>query len=417
MSTSSPEIKKVTTLIVGAGAAGMMAAVAAGLHGAKDVVLLDGSPRPGLKLTMCGGGRCNLTNSQLQWDGFSGESQSAIKKVIRQFPPERVVQFFESAGLKLKIEEPWHKYFPANDSAHAVVKLFHRKLEELHMPIVYPRKVNNFYPDAGGWQVVTEQAIYWAQQLVLAAGGLSYPQTGSDGSIWNILRNLGVSLEEPYPALTPLFTSDTDFQSLTGIALPCRVKVKQAGKTIFEDGNPVLFTHIGLSGPAILNCSQWFTKKTAPDQLTLTISFLPEYRPDQFEQELIAAVAQTPNLKLVKYLDTYFPGRVAQVLAERSGVAEKQLRELTKTERRTVVEQIFQFQPSITGNGGYTMAEATGGGIPFAELELATMRMKKYDHLYAAGEIVNVHGSIGGYNLQWAWSSGYVCGKAIANRE
>ncbi|WP_372371134.1 NAD(P)/FAD-dependent oxidoreductase [Candidatus Uabimicrobium sp. HlEnr_7] len=402
---------KYKTIIIGAGAAGMMTGIAAGSHGAKDVLILNATPRIGLKILMSGGGRCNITNAELQYQKFYGESKNAIKKIIKQFPPQKVIDFFESQGVKTKIEKPWFKYFPVDNKAQSVLNALLKKLDTLNIKIKFPVIVEDFFAEENGiWKVIAGDKEYSCENLVLASGGFSYPHTGSDGKLWPKLVKMGVQIEKDIPALTPLKTDNRLFHKLKGLSLQCNLQVKKQQKVIQEECNSLLFTHFGLSGPGILNVSHNFACNNP--NIKLYANFLPDHQRTVFEQDLM----QLPhNTKIVNVLGKFFQRRLAETLTSMSCPIEQTAGQMTKIQRKNVLKNVFEQQFNITGTLGYKKAEITSGGIPFSQLNLKTMEMKNYPRLYAVGEIVNVHGDIGGYNFQWAWSSGWVCGKAIAS--
>ena len=402
---------KYTTIIVGAGAAGMMTAIAAANHGAKRILILNATPRLGLKILMSGGGRCNITNAKLQYQKFYGESKNAIKKIIKQFPPQKVIDFFEEEGLKTKVEEPWYKYFPVDNKAKSVLDTLLNKLKKLDVQIEYPVVVDKFSFVENCWHVSAQDKQYSCDHLVIASGGFSYPHTGSDGKLWQNLAQMGIQMKKPIPALTPIKTSNTLFHKLKGLSLPCMVMVKKQQKTIHQEHNSVLFTHFGLSGPCILNISHWFTDNAT--DTTLVVNLLPQYQRDVFEKELLQ---QPHNAKVANFLQQFFQRRLGETLVAMSCPLEQTIGQLTKKQRKSLLNNIFEQHFQVTDTLGYKKAEVTCGGVEFSEVDLKTMELKNFPQLYVVGEIVNVHGDIGGYNFQWAWSSGWVCGKAIASK-
>ncbi|MBN8706192.1 MAG: aminoacetone oxidase family FAD-binding enzyme [Bacteroidetes bacterium] len=393
-----------------------MSAISAKRAGADQVLLLDASERPGTKIVMSGGGRCNLTNAELDFRDFRGESANGIKKVILQFPPEKVIQFFNSLGVKTKTEEPWHKIFPVSDSAQTVLSTLLNEVRKNHVNLKFPEKVISFSFDKSLWKVTTQNEVFLGRSLVLAPGGFSYPHTGSDGVLWKVLEKLGVSLVSPKAALTTLKCSDQDLHTLSGLTIWCRFRVRVDGKVIFNQENSLLFTHDGLSGPGILNASEWFTGNDLKKPAELSISFFPNENENEIRDWLGSEIKKTPASKLIRLLKTKLPERLAVALENRLDSPDISIGHLSKEKRNKLIELLTDFKPVISGHSGYKKAEVTAGGIPFSELNLATMEFKRFPGLYAAGEIVNVHGIIGGYNFQWAWSSGWVAGKSASEK-
>lgn len=402
------------TIIIGAGAAGMMTAISARLHGAEDIAIIDASRRIGLKILMSGGGRCNITNADLDFKKYFGESSRAIRKIILQFPPEKMIHFLKENGVKTKVEEPWNKYFPVTDKAGTIVEALLDKLAELNVTILHPVKVNNFQQQSKGWGLSTSEGEFECQNLVMAFGGFSYPHTGSDGTLWPKLKSLGIKVKKDHAALTPIRTSDCDAHELAGVALWCLLKVrcKKSNKVVFQDSNSCLFTHSGMSGPGILNISQWFTGDN-PENYQLEVSFLPEMNEEEFRGEFTEVSRKRNKEKVFTYLSEKVPKRLAQMICQRAKLDKTTLGQVSKKQRSAMVQNLFYFTPKISGHFGYKKAEVTAGGIPFSEIQLTNMSIKDHPGLYAVGEVVNVHGVIGGYNFQWAWSSGWICGKCL----
>lgn len=403
-------------IIVGAGAAGLMSAISAIKAGAEQVLLLDASERPGTKILMSGGGRCNLTNAELDFRDFRGESVNGIKKVVLEFPPEKVIQFFNSIGVKTKREDPWHKIFPVSDSAQTVLSALMSEIRKSAVQFRYPEKVVSFCFENALWKVTTQNQVFWGKSLLLTSGGFSYPHTGSDGGLWKVLKTMGVSIVTPKAALTPLKCSDPDLHSLSGLTIWCRFKVKVLGKVVFNQENSLLFTHDGLSGPGILNASEWFTGNEKNEQAELSISFFPNENENEVREWLGNEIFKTPATKLIRLLKSKLPERLALTLEKRIDSPDISIGHLSKEKRNRLIQLLTDFKPAISGHSGFKKAEVTSGGIPFSELNLSTMEFKRFPGLFAAGEIVNVHGIIGGYNFQWAWSSGWLAGKSVSEK-
>lgn len=405
---------KFDVIIIGAGAAGLMTAISTNRHHPNaKILLLDSSPFPGKKILMSGGGRCNVTNAELDFKNYFGESPNAIKKVILQFPPKDVVRLFEDEGVQLKIEKPWFKYFPVSNQAKTILDVLLGLIKRKSIQRAFGETVLSFSLFTNQWKVVTPNHDYITDKLVLASGGFSYPHTGSDGRLWKLAEKMGISIVKEQAALTPLKTSDNIFHLLSGLTIDCQFKIYGHSKLIFTEINSLLFTHDGLSGPGILNISHWFTTKAPNNVFKLEISFLPESNEDIFLTTLKLTVHQQPKQKIETFLQTLLPIRLSETLCHLSQCPNKPLNQLTTNDKKNLTRLLFHFEPNISGHFGFKKAEVTAGGIPFSEINLKTMELKRFPGLYAVGEIVNVHGIVGGYNFQWAWSSGWVCGKNL----
>lgn len=401
-------------IIIGAGAAGLMTAISASEKSDRKIILLDSSPFPGKKILMSGGGRCNITNANLNFKNYFGESPNAVKKVILQFPPEKVIDFFNRQNVKTKIEKPWDKFFPVSDDAKSVLNALFAVVRQQKILQHYDEKVLSFQPtNEEKWQVETNRNKYLTKQLVLAFGGFSYPHTGSDGSLWKNLTTLGISIAEPHPALTSLKTADKITHQLSGLTHWCGFQILQNQNKIFSEENSLLFTHDGLSGPGILNVSQWFTADKPNTSCKLEISFIPEMNDEELSNTLTTEALKNPSHQIEKFLQSKLPNRLAVMLTSLSDCSGKTLNQLTKKDRQHIIRNTLHFSPTINGHFGYKKAEVTAGGIPFSEIDSKSMQLKRFPGLFAVGEVVNVHGIVGGYNFQWAWSSGWVCGKSL----
>lgn len=399
------------TIIIGAGAAGLMTAITAARKGVNNVLLLDASEKPGLKILMSGGGRCNITNAELELSRYSGEKPNAIKKIIYQFPPESVVEFFHSLGVKTKTEAPWNKIFPITDDAKTVLNsLLNEIKKHKELTFSFPEKVQSFEPIESGWKVITNKQTIYSRKLVLANGGFSYPHTGSDGALWKNIKTFIPDIVAPYPALTPLKTSNKNYHQLAGITHWVKLKVYQDQQLVMEENNSLLITHDGISGPAALNVSQWFTTAT---QSKLLIQWIPNLPEEKFQELWVLYQQKNPSRFLETFLCEYIPDRLATYFCHLLNLSDMRMNQITKHHRHLFLQKLYRDELTISGNSGFGKAEVTGGGIPFSALNLKTMEVKNFPGLHAVGEIINVHGIIGGYNFQWAWSSGFVCGRGL----
>jgi predicted Rossmann fold flavoprotein len=378
------DLKTFDVAVVGAGAAGLMAAIFAGRAGAR-VVALDSAPKIGAKILISGGGRCNVTHDVVTAADFNG-SRNTIAKVLRTFDVPETVAFFESLGVRLKREETG-KLFPVSDRARDVVEALLRAAREARVEI------------RTGTRITSIEQIP-APRIVLAAGGKSVPKTGSDGSGYALARALGHTVTETFPALVPLIVErDHWITALSGTSVDAELSVKSpTGRVLQRERGSMLFTHFGISGPVVLDISRhWIANQPA----TLSANFLPG---ETFDSLDAAFVAGTPNAVLRRRL----PDRLAAQLAPPG--------RLTKEARRQVVHDVVDFTIPVLRDRGFDYAEVTAGGVPLTEVSVSTMESRVREGLYLCGEILDVDGKIGGYNFQWAWSSGRLAGIAAAQR-
>lgn len=404
-------------LIVGAGAAGLMAGIwAARSAPHARIVLLDGAKVIGAKILVAGGGRCNVTHDHIEPDYYAGSSRNAIKKVLRRFDVPQTVSFFQALGVELK-REPTGKLFPITDKARTVLDGLLQALRSTNTPIRHPARVTQITQSAldSTFEVVSQLGVMRAQRVIVATGGMSLPKTGSDGAGYSLLRALGHTLTERiHPALVPLLLPRDHFIcNLSGLTVTATICLHNAtGKRVIAFTESMLCTHFGLSGPAILDFSRHFLAAQADDpQVTVQICWLPDLTTEQAEAELQGLGKQT----MLRWLAGKLPERLIRALAADAGVDPTTTgHELTREQRKQFARALTALTVPIVGNRGYNYAEVTAGGIPLSDLRLETMESRLVPGLYCCGEICDVDGQIGGYNFQWAWASGYVAGTAAS---
>jgi predicted Rossmann fold flavoprotein len=392
-------LKTFDVAVVGAGAAGLMAAIFAGRAGAR-VVALDGAPKIGAKILISGGGRCNVTHDVVTAADFNG-SRNAIAKVLRTFDVPETTAFFESLGVPLKREETG-KLFPVSDRAKDVVEALLRAAADAGVEVVTGARVNGLSVVGDRFSVLTTaNRQLTTSSVILAAGGKSVPKTGSDGSGYALARALGHTVTKTFPALVPLVVErDHWITSLSGTSVDAELAVKSAaGRVLHRERGSMLFTHFGISGPVVLDISRhWIVNQPA----TLAVNFLPG---ETFESLDAAFIAGMPSAVLRRRL----PDRLAAQLAPPG--------RLTKEARRQVVHDVVDFTIPVVRDRGFDYAEVTAGGVPLTEVEVSTMKSRLTKGLYLCGEILDVDGKIGGYNFQWAWASGRLAGLAAGGGE
>lgn len=404
-------------VIVGAGAAGLMAGIWAGrAYPNCLIVIVDGARKLGAKILVSGGGRCNVTHDEVDAAAYAGSSRNAIKKVLRRFDVPQTVEFFRDLGVKLKREETG-KLFPVADDSQKVLDALLREVRERQVIIRHPYRVETVTKEGerfrvtGGWGEIESKVV------ILATGGKSLPKTGSDGHGYAMAQALGHSTTQRiFPALVPLTLPREHFIChLSGLTVPATLELYTSGgrKTVsFIDST--LCTHFGLSGPSVLDFSRYYigAKFDDPDA-AVAINWLPEITTEQFEAELLAV----GRLTLVKYLARRLPERLARALCGQAGIdSDARGDQLTREQRKLLARCVTRLELPITGNRGFTYAEVTAGGVPLSELRLETMESRICPGLHLCGEICDVDGRIGGYNFQWAWASGYVAGISAGQR-
>ncbi|HTF89771.1 MAG TPA: aminoacetone oxidase family FAD-binding enzyme [Planctomycetota bacterium] len=404
-------------MVVGAGAAGLLAGIFAARAGVRTLVV-ETRKEPGAKIRVSGGARCNVLPSKMQWDDFHTHgSMNSVRNLLQSWPLEAVREFFEiELGIPLKVEATG-KVFPVSDDPREVVVKLLDALGRSGASLVGGLRIDaiqrGLEGERGAFQLAAEDGrSVLAERLCLATGGLSLPKTGSDGRGFEFARALGHGLSPLYPALVPLLAGEACWAELAGISLPVRLSVVREGKIAHARTGDFLFTHKGFSGPVALDVSWQFA---APDGAgaTLEAAWLGESAP-AWETLLTSGGRHT----LSSVLREHLPRRLSDTLLARSGLApESTLGALSREGRKALLRELNRCELAVSGNEGYRTAEVTDGGVQLSELRTATLESRQVGGLYFAGEIVDVCGRIGGFNFLWAWISGRKVGLAVASSQ
>lgn len=384
---------KYDAIIIGGGAAGLFCAFQAGKRGRK-VLVLEHNAEVGRKIIISGGGRCNFTNLNCTSENFISQNPHFAKSALSRFTS----QDFISLVKKHKVtyyEKKLGQLF-CRESSRQIVDLLVKECRDAGVRIETGRKVTKVTKHEI-FVVETDQGKFDSTSLVIACGGLSFPKIGASDLGFRIARQFGLEIVETRPSLVGLILEGKNFSRLAGLSIDASVS---AGNHSFREN--ILFTHRGLSGPAILQISNYWQK-----DIPVSIDLLPS---DDATELLAKGLASKQTL--TNYLSQYLPQRFAHDLIERLA-PDKQIASLTKKEIERLGRELNKWQVNFRETEGYDRAEVTLGGISTAELSSQTMESKKVPGLYFIGEVVDVTGWLGGYNFQWAWSSGYAAGNAV----
>jgi predicted Rossmann fold flavoprotein len=417
--------------IIGAGAAGLTAAIFAGRAarqaGRPDlrIALLDGARQVGAKILIAGGGRCNVTHENVRPSDFNGGNRSRIAKVLRSFEVPATVAFFLELGVPLK-REPTGKLFPITDRAQSVLDGLLRAVEDAGvglrtehrvLQVSHAREQDLFHLQLREQEITTSR-------LILATGGRSLPRTGSDGMGYELARMLGHHVLPTMPALVPLVLPPGHWLTrLSGVSAPVELMLSTStGKMLHRERGSMLLTHFGLSGPVVLDMSRHWIAAAAADLRNegsgplLSVSFLPGQEFTPVDEMLLLAARERPKATVGATLRTWLATRLAEALAvEGAGVAaDTLLVNLTREQRRGIVHALTALPLPVIRDRGYLFAEVTAGGVPLEEVDGGTMASRVCPGLHLCGEILDVDGRIGGFNFQWAWASGRLAGLAAA---
>jgi predicted Rossmann fold flavoprotein len=398
-------------VVVGAGAAGLMAATfAARTRPGARVVLLEGARSLGAKILVSGGARCNVTHEQVRESDFSGSTPAAVRRVLRRFGVDDTIAFFREQGVTLKREETG-KLFPTTDRARSVLDALLAAARGAGVALRHPWRVEEVERRGPGFVLRGPSGGMETPRLVLATGGRSLPKSGSDGHGYALARALGHTVTaRVWPALVPLVVADGHYiRGLAGVTVPARLEVRAgSGKRLAAFTDSTLCTHFGLSGPSALNVSRHLIAARVDDpQAGLLVSWLPGAAPDEMEAALVALGPASVGGWLARRM----PARLADAVCAAAGVDPALPgHRLARPSRRALVAEATGARVPVVGDRGWNEAEVTAGGVPLAELHLHTLRSRACEGLSLCGELLDVDGRIGGFNFQWAWASGYVVG-------
>lgn len=405
--------------VIGGGAAGMMAAVSAAEEG-RRVVLYEKNEKLGKKLFITGKGRCNVTNACETEELFGGVVSNAkfLYSAFYGFDNSRVMQFFEEAGCPLKIERG-NRVFPVSDHSSDVIKALKKRLDELQVTVRLNTAILKVLVDE------TEEGVKVrgvrlasgkeekADAVIIATGGISYGATGSTGDGYRFAEKTGHGLTERRPSLVPLEAEESFCKDLMGLSLKnVEVALTCNKKELYRDFGEMLFTHFGVSGPLILSASSRYVQKAYGQRAALSIDLKPALSMEQLDKRLLREFEANKKKAFKNALSALFPSKLIPVMVALSGIApDKQVNEITKEERKQFAALIKGLPLTITGCRGFEEAVITMGGVSVKDVNPSTMESKKVRGLFFAGEVLDLDAVTGGFNLQIAWSTGYLAGK------
>jgi predicted Rossmann fold flavoprotein len=401
-------------VVIGAGAAGTMAAIFAADAGA-ETTLIERTKEGGRKILISGGGRCHVLPASLDETRFvTDSSPNTLRKLVRSWPLAEQIAFFEGeVGIPLVEETESKKLFPASHKARDVRDGLLALARRKGVAMFFETLVTDVAPVGNTWTVQCEGApAFDADAVIIATGGLSVPNTGSDGTGLRVLGKLGHVINTTYAALTPIVASPSPYASLSGVSLPVTLTATGRSRMATASGG-FLFTHIGYSGPSVLDVAHVVVRSRAesespPARLTMRWTPLGD---DEWMERLKARGART----VLGAVRAELPDRLAAALIDTAGVApDRVLSELQRDERLRLIETLVRGAVPWTSDEGYKKAEVTGGGVSLAEIDPRTLESRRHPGLYLCGEVLDAFGPIGGYNFLWAWATGRAAGLGAA---
>ena len=417
-------------IVVGGGPAGMFAAIAAAENG-HQVVLLEKNEKLGKKLYITGKGRCNITNSSDMDVLFSSVMTNSkfLYSAFYAYDNQRVIDFFEKAGLPVK-NERGNRIFPVSDHSSDVIAALNRTLKAKGVEIRLYAEVDHILyeenPDrdesgkkspvfvAKGVALKSGETLK-ADDVILATGGFSYKTTGSTGDGYRFAKEMGHTVTEICPSLVPFNTKEDYVKEMQGLSLRnVGVRISYGKKLLYDEFGEMLFTHYGVSGPLILTASAKISRKYTKEALDMKIDLKPALTEEQLDKRVLKDFEEAKNKQFKNSIGKLFPTKMVPVMIELSGIdPEKMVNEVTKEERQNFVKLIKAFPVTLCGLRDFNEAIITRGGIKVGEVNPSTMESKRVKNLYFCGEVLDLDALTGGFNLQIAWSTGYLAGTSI----
>jgi predicted Rossmann fold flavoprotein len=401
-------------VVIGAGPAGMFCAVQAALPGYR-ILLLEKTPDPGAKLLLSGTGQCNITHGGEIRDFLVhyGDHGKQIKPALCTFTNQDLIEFFRSRGLAMKEEENG-KVFPGTLRSADVLAVLRKECEEQGTDLHCGEPVIAVTRTAEGFEIKTVKTTYLSPALVIATGGASYPKTGSTGDGYRISESLGQPVTDIAPALTPILIRNYPFAALTGISFErMQFSIWRGGKKVSDHTGDVLFTHLGLSGPGILDASRNIRTN---DEIKLSFVGIPKC--DEFGSDLIKRIGENRNCQISTILAAYpVPERLNRKLLNLSGIpVDLKCAHLSAEQRSRLITNCTRYPLTVEAPGGFSIAMVTRGGVALNAVNMKTMESKIIPNLYFAGEVLDIDGDTGGYNLQAAFSTGFLAAHSIRKK-
>ena len=404
-------------IIIGGGAAGMMAAVTAAENG-HAVHVYEKNEKLGKKLFITGKGRCNLTNACDMEELFDAVCTNGkfLYSAFYGFTNQDAIRFFEKSGLKIKVERG-NRVFPASDRSSDVIAVLQRRMKSLGVNVHLNMAVKEVLAEDGCVKGILTEAgdEADADAVIIATGGLSYQTTGSTGDGYRFAEALGHQVTELSSALVPLNVKEDVVKGLQGLSLRnVRAGIYDGKKRLYEDFGEMMFTHFGVTGPLILTASSRIQKQIRKKELRLANDLKPALSEEQLDRRILRDFEEAKNKQFKNAVNGLFPAKLVPVMIEKSGILpEKKVNEISKEERHHFLRLIKNFELTVTGLRDYNEAIVTKGGVHVKEVNPATMESRRVSGVYFAGEVLDLDAVTGGFNLQIAWSTAYAAGMGI----
>lgn len=404
-------------IIIGGGPSGMMAAIAASKE--NEVILLERNEKLGKKLFISGKGRCNVTNSKdiSEFFDYIPVNSNFLYSALYTYTNSDTINFFESHGVKLKTERG-DRVFPCSDKSSDIISCLQDQLMKNGVQIKYNSRVKKFLHNNKHIQgvVLDNDSVIYGDHFILCTGGMSYPITGSTGDGYNISKELGHTIVKPVPSLVPLEIKENWVKELQGLSLKnVEINLYNKNKLIFNDFGEMLFTHFGISGPIVLSASCAIKNCS---NITCKINLKPALSPDELDKRIQADFSKYINKAFKNSLNELLPQKLIPVIVSLSNIdPDKKVNSITKEERLNLVNVLQNLTMTVKGFRPIEEAIVTSGGIDVKEIDPSTMKSKLINNLYFAGELIDIDAYTGGFNIQLAFSTGYLAGSKVGETE
>ncbi|MTI83090.1 MAG: NAD(P)/FAD-dependent oxidoreductase [Firmicutes bacterium] len=402
--------------VIGGGAAGLTAALAARYNGA-EVTVLEQKDRVGKKILATGNGRCNLSNTDLNVSHYHGKNPKFAFGALNRFDFHQTMELFERLGIAWKVEDGG-KVYPMSDQASSVLDVMRHELEILRVETKVETKVNAITPQSSGFflQLNSGECLN-AHRVIVTTGGKAAPNLGSNGSGYTLAEQSGHSIVEPFPALVQLKLSAGFLKQISGIKFEGEAEIWAAGKCRAQAVGEILFTNYGISGPPILALSRKAGEYLCTgEKVFIRVNLINFMSPQELETFLVNRLQQQAHKSAFFSFVGFINKRLVPVILQEAGVSDihKKAGQVTTGERNAILKILQDWRFEVTGTNSWTAAQVTAGGVDVKDINPKTMESKLVPGIFFAGEVLDIDGDCGGYNLQWAWSSGYVAGESAA---
>lgn len=401
-------------IVVGGGASGMTAAICAARNG-KKVILIEKNNKLGRKIAASGNGKCNLTNANISSGFYHDAYKSELDKILGKCDLDVILEFMKSIGIRCKEKRGY--FYPMSEQAAVVVQMLQAELEHLRVKICLEERVTDIIRESGdkrSFCVLTDKSRYYSDRVILASGGLAAPKLGADGTGYEILQKLGHTVTEPVPALVQMLAKERYIKKISGVRLEAKLCLIAGEHKFFEDGE-IIFTDNGVSGIPVFQLSRYVTEAIKEKKtVCLSINVVPSAAGDEPEADILSMIKYNPNLPVEYLFRTYCNHKLVYALLCEAGIdAEMPCGKLKAHEVSRIIHLLQNMILHITGTNGFEQAQVTCGGVPLNEVDSLTMESGIIPGLYITGELLDVDGICGGYNLHFAWATGILAGNNI----